>query len=382
MTDRDQQRAELAAAKERERAERDRQHAAEIAEKERLATERRAARLERDRRRLEEAAEKEAERRRAEHERAVAEATKEAAAAQREAERAALDAQVKAQRAARHAERARLRAEAAGLTPERPEGLPMPLAALWRTTGTPRRGPRPGLTLDGITDAAIALADAEGLRAVSMARVAEELGVTAMALYRYVTGKDELLSLMYDAALGDDTGGARALPPPPADAPAWRAAMTDWFDRQLALVLRHPWLMQAAGGSAPLGPRQVAVLEAALAALAGTPLSIGERTEVVGAASLLVLSEGMVLAAATAGPGGPAPDARGPAAADPSAGEHPALRDYDGLLRLVTTPEEHPHIAEGLAAGAFASEGPDDTGVAFRVELFLDGVAALIDRAS
>lgn len=374
MNERDRQRAEQAAEKERQLAERDRQRAAEVAEKERVAAERQAARLERDRQRLEEAAEREAAARRREHERAVDDAAKEAAQAQRDAERAALDAQVKAQRAARQAERARLRAEAAGLTPERPADLPPPLAALWRTTEGPRRGPRPTLTLDGITAAAITLADAEGLRAVSMARVAEALGVTTMALYRYVTSKDELLGLMYDAALADEPGPG-VLAPPPADAPPWRARLHAWCDRQLALTVRHPWLMQAVDAIPALGPRRVRMLEAGLETLAGTPLTAAQRVEVVGAASLLMLSEGILLAAALT----PAP---APGAQPAGAAAHPALVDFGALLRLLTTPEEHPRIWEGLEADAFDDDvAAGDGGATFRVELMLDGVARLVAEA-
>lgn len=263
------------------------------------------------------------------------------------------------------------------------QGLPVPGAALWGRREAVRRGPRPGLTVDQIVAAAIALADAEGLPAASMARIAEALGVTTMALYRYVAGKDELLARMYDAALADDPGDVRVLPPVPPDAPAWRAGLAAWFEHQLALVTRHPWLMQAIAANPPFGPQHVAVLEAGLAALATTPLPIELRVEVLGAASLLTLGEGMLLAAAMAGVAAAraAQERDDDHAGEPPRAEHPALLDYDTLLRRVTTPEEHPHIAAALATGAFADDS-GDTGVAFRVELFLDGVAALIDRAS
>ncbi|KGM14612.1 hypothetical protein N867_19185, partial [Actinotalea fermentans ATCC 43279 = JCM 9966 = DSM 3133] len=199
------------------------------------------------------------------------------------------------------------------LTPGRPADLPSPLAALWRTAEGPRRGPRPTLTLDQITQAAITLADAEGLRAVSMARVAEALGVTTMALYRYVTSKDELLGLMYDAAIADEPG-PEVLAPPAADAPAWRVRLHAWCDRQLALTVRHPWLMHAADAIPALGPRRVQMLEEGLETLADTPLPVGQRVEVLGAASLLMLSEGMLLAAALAPRGtGDAPPTDQPA---------------------------------------------------------------------
>lgn len=263
-------------------------------------------------------------------------------------------------------------------TPE----LPPLVAALWGAREPGRRGPRPGLTVPGIVAAAIELADTEGLAAVSMARVAQTLGVTTMALYRYVANKDELLARMYDAGLADDPGDVRVLPPAPADAPAWRTGLHAWFEHQLALVARHPWLMQAVAANPPFGPHHIAVLETGLAALEDTPLSTSARTDVLGAASLLTLGEGMLLAASIAAARlAAAPPAEASAPPSDDAPRHPALIDYDTLLRQVTTPDSHPQIARALAAGAFRDDA-GDTGAAFRVALFLDGVAALIDRAS
>ena len=72
------------------------------------------------------------------------------------------------------------------------------LELLWGLGERPSRGPKPGLTLDRIVTAAVAVADAEGLGALSMRRVATDLGVGTMSLYRYVPGKAELLDLMLD----------------------------------------------------------------------------------------------------------------------------------------------------------------------------------------
>ena len=69
-----------------------------------------------------------------------------------------------------------------------------------------KRGPRPGLSADAIVDAAIRLADAEGLEGVSMARVAAELGFTTMSLYRYVASKEELLQLMWNGSASGAEG--------------------------------------------------------------------------------------------------------------------------------------------------------------------------------
>src|SRR5919202_6164918 len=97
------------------------------------------------------------------------------------------------------------------------DGGPLPaiVARAWGLQQPGTRGPRPGLSLERVVDAAIAVARTEGLAAVSMARVATGLGVSSMGLYRYVSGKNELLTLMVDRAWG--------LPPAPQSAPAeWR----------------------------------------------------------------------------------------------------------------------------------------------------------------
>ncbi|MFF9342603.1 TetR/AcrR family transcriptional regulator C-terminal domain-containing protein [Streptomyces sp. NPDC014773] len=99
-------------------------------------------------------------------------------------------------------------------------------------------GGQTGLTLARIVDAAVAVADAEGLAAVSMRRVAAELGVATMSLYRHVTDKDDLLVRMMDSAIGE-----RPLPAEPP--PGWREPM-ELAARQLwGLFRSHPWLAPA-----------------------------------------------------------------------------------------------------------------------------------------
>src|SRR5690606_9235190 len=101
------------------------------------------------------------------------------------------------------------------------------LDLLWNTDRRPSRGPKPGLTLERIVDAAVEVADRDGLDALSMRRIATELGTGTMTLYRYVPGKAELLDLMLDrvqrpeddAAPGPGRAPSLAAPPPPPPAP-------------------------------------------------------------------------------------------------------------------------------------------------------------------
>src|SRR5918995_3143148 len=111
---------------------------------------------------------------------------------------------------------------------------------LWGVGAPTTRGPKPGLALATIVATAVELADAEGLAAVSMRKVAERLGRSAMALYTYVPGKAELLDLMLDTVYGEDVA--------PAPDGGWRVAAEAPARATWELYLRHPWVLQVAGG--------------------------------------------------------------------------------------------------------------------------------------
>jgi AcrR family transcriptional regulator len=145
---------------------------------------------------------------------------------------------------------------------------------LWGHRERPTRGPKPALSIERIAAAAMAIADAEGLAAVSMQRVAADLDFTKMALYRYVTGKAELMAVMIEEAVGE--------PPDLSGVPGdWRARIEE-FVRQLAEAWqRHPWLPWATIGDRVMGPREVGWIEAAVETLAGTGLTGPERMDAV-----------------------------------------------------------------------------------------------------
>jgi AcrR family transcriptional regulator len=129
---------------------------------------------------------------------------------------------------------------------------------LWSERSRPTRGPKPALTLAQIADAAIAVADAEGLAAVSMQRVAADLGYTKMSLYRYLPGKSELVAVMLERAIGE---------PPALTSTGWRDALTEWAERLLAAYSGHTWALEATAGSRPIGPHELGWMERALGAL-------------------------------------------------------------------------------------------------------------------
>ncbi|GAB2687501.1 TetR/AcrR family transcriptional regulator [Kitasatospora kifunensis] len=141
-------------------------------------------------------------------------------------------------------------------------------ASLWERLDRPAPAPRATLTAQRIATVGVAIADAEGLEAITMRRLATELGVAPMAAYRYVSGKDDLLELMVDLVHGE-----LELPDP---AVGWRETLRTIALRTRALLFAHPWLARLNSPQAMLAltPNRLAVSECALAAMAGLGLDV------------------------------------------------------------------------------------------------------------
>ncbi|WP_242885954.1 TetR/AcrR family transcriptional regulator [Actinomadura litoris] len=146
------------------------------------------------------------------------------------------------------------------------------LELLWGVQGRPRRGPKPRLTVEAIVRAAIAAADADGLEALSMRRIAEDLGVATMSIYTYVPGKAELVDVMLDRAVGELT---------PPEGGGWRDRLEHIARDNWELFHRHPWMLQIAVARPPLGPGMIAKYEYELAAVDGVGLTDLEMDSVV-----------------------------------------------------------------------------------------------------
>ncbi|WP_162802147.1 TetR/AcrR family transcriptional regulator [Ornithinimicrobium murale] len=148
------------------------------------------------------------------------------------------------------------------------------LRLLWHGLPPARKGPRPSLTLDQIVRAAIAIADAEGLDALSMRALARELNVGTMSLYRYVQDKAELMHLVLDhvtvRTVEDGT--------PATD---WRTMLETISQDARQMYLAHPWLLQVNWSSPVLGPGSVGDLERTLSSLTELPFSDRERIMLV-----------------------------------------------------------------------------------------------------
>ncbi|MEU9124387.1 TetR/AcrR family transcriptional regulator [Streptomyces sp. NPDC048506] len=122
-----------------------------------------------------------------------------------------------------------------------------------------------------ITKAALALADQEGLEAVSMRRVAAALGTGAASLYRYVATRDDLLDLMVDS-----TAGEYDLPAPTGE---WQADLLGIAQQARQIMRRHPWLPALVITRPTLGPRGVDLLEHVLDVLADHPAAPAAKLE-------------------------------------------------------------------------------------------------------
>jgi AcrR family transcriptional regulator len=140
------------------------------------------------------------------------------------------------------------------------------LQLLWRDpAAVPRHGPRQGLSIDAVVDAATEVADTENLEAVTMRRVAQLLGVAPMTVYTYVPGKAELLDLMLDAAYARMPRASTAGQP-------WRQRLAAVAAENMALFEVHPWAAAVSTIRPPLGPGQMAKYEHELSALDGLGL--------------------------------------------------------------------------------------------------------------
>jgi AcrR family transcriptional regulator len=142
------------------------------------------------------------------------------------------------------------------------------LALLWRDTAprAARRGPGRSRSVDDVVDAAVSLADRDGMDALSMRTVAAAVGVSTMSVYTYVPGKAELVDLMVDRLYLD-------MPRPRWRSRSWRRRLTTVAEDNRSLLESHPWLTEVAALSRPpLGPGLMAKYEHELAAFDGTHL--------------------------------------------------------------------------------------------------------------
>lgn len=231
---------------------------------------------------------------------------------------------------------------------------------LWGPPVQPARGPKRGLTLEGIAEAGVVLADAEGLAGVSMQGVAGRLSVTKMALYRYVPGKAELVALMVESAMPDPS----VLDGRPAGE-GWRERLGAWARALLAGFRAHPWLLEATLGARVMGPGEVGWMEHALAALDGCGLTGAEAIDSV------VLLSGHVRGIAEQ------ERATGGGGSGGTMGEGPDAQLTSALGEVMRVHGER-YPALGAALASVVEQGGQDQALDFGLERILDGLGLLI----
>ena len=254
--------------------------------------------------------------------------------------------------------------------PEADEHVPLPpgLDLLWGRRERGKRGPRAGLSADAIVAAAIGVADAEGLEAVSMARVAHKLGFSTMSLYRHVASKEELLQLMWN---GSALGAEHLV----IEGDDWRSRLRTWAIIQRDMLDRHPWVTQMPMAVPPVAPNSLHFVERGLATLDGTGLADADKLRIIGLLTSYTLSDARMAndaaravaaaqAAADDGPSGPA----GPPV------------PFEALLRELLDEQTYPRLYRIAWTPGTAPASERDEFL-WGIDRILDGVAALIDRA-
>lgn len=229
--------------------------------------------------------------------------------------------------------------------------VPRAVRALWGAETGARRGPKPSLSVRGIAAAGVAIADAEGLEAASMAAVAKRLGFTTMSLYRYVDSKADLQMAMVDEAIGAVPEINRRL--------GWRNQLTVWAESEAGRLGAHAWVLEVRLGSPPLGPQTLAWMDLGLQILDRAGL------EPQRAASALLFVDGYVRQQI----------ALGLQYADGGSG-------WADRLRAVMPPDTLPALTRALHAGVFDDDPSDFPADEFRfgLDLILDGVERLVGR--
>jgi AcrR family transcriptional regulator len=206
--------------------------------------------------------------------------------------------------------------------------------SIWLRPERAGRGPVPGHDRARIAAAAVTLADADGLGAVSMRKIATALGTAPASLYRYIDSRDELLELMADAVAGE----LDLTRPPSGD---WRADLVRLAHQLREIYSHHPWLLDLVPGHVGPGPRAVDQLEYALAALAGLDVAGPAKLEAVAMLNAIVA---LVV--------------RTELAVGGSTAAWSAVQAE--FLGAVVTAGHHPHLAAAQAEASTASPASED----------------------
>lgn len=245
------------------------------------------------------------------------------------------------------------------------EHLPSGVAISWGLGKQPQRGPKRELSIKQIVEAAIEIADKDGLNAVSMSRVASSLGFTTMSLYRYIPSKDDLLLLMQDAVCH--------IPSPTTEEKTnWREKMREYVNVSIGIFRDHPWFSEIPVSGVPVTPNNLQLVDRALQATRDLPLNHYEKMSIVLLLSGYARSCGTIMKDLDmAIKGGKSPN------------EVSGL-DYSSALKKLVTSERFPDLYPVVMSGAYTEENEDENTVGndfdFGLERILDGIENYLDK--
>lgn len=243
--------------------------------------------------------------------------------------------------------------------------LPNGVKLAWGIVKQPSRGPKGELSIPKIVEAAIAIADRDGLAAVSMNRVAASLGFSAMSLYRYVSSKDDLLVLMQDAVC------EMAIPEENED---WRDSLRTYVKLTMSVFLEHPWFGDIPVSGAPLTPNNLKIVDWSLRTLRNMPLNDFEKMSIVLLLSSYARAIGMIARDI---------DQAVRKGADP---DSITGMSFTGALKHLVKPEAYPFLYPLVMAGVYTEEDPENNPVGndfdFGLERILDGIEAYLSTKS
>jgi AcrR family transcriptional regulator len=227
-----------------------------------------------------------------------------------------------------------------------------------RTPVRPVRRRRDPISREAIVAAAMQLLDADGLSALSMRRIAGQLGTGAASLYWHVGSKDGLLDLIFDELVGEVT-----VPDP--DPRRWREQVKDIARAQRAVSLRHPYAVQLSIGRIPMGPNALRYSERTLAVLRAGGLP--PRLAVQGSHLLIATVNGFTLDET---------GVEGPAAEEATAAPAAATADLASSYLAALPPERFPNLV--ALAGEFSYADPNER-FELLIDIFVDGLARLAE---
>jgi AcrR family transcriptional regulator len=237
------------------------------------------------------------------------------------------------------------------------EDLPSGIAISWGLGKQPQRGPKRELSVNQIVEAAIEIADKEGLTALSMSRVASSLGFTTMSLYRYIPSKDDLLLLMQEKVSDIDVEEQEA---------DWREKMRQYVKICINVFQVHPWFADIPITSVPLTPNQLKMVDIALRTTRNLPLTNYEKMSIVLLLSGYARWCGIIMK-----------DMNMAIQAGKSPSAFSGL-DYSAALKKLVTQDRYPDLYPVLMSGAYTEENEGENTIGndfdFGLERILDGI--------